>query len=57
MESVSNYMAEKGKVRGVAPLFSKLVVSSSGNDHTDGAERDDEDRADVLAIGKSISEV
>lgn len=46
------------KVEGEFPLvFSKLVVSSSGNDHTNGAERDDEDRADVLAIGKSISEV
>lgn len=46
------------KVEGAFPLvFSKLVVSSSGNDHTDSAERDDEDRADVLATRYTLGEI
>lgn len=57
MESVSNFISEKGKVRGVAPLFSKLVVHAPGNYYSQYAESYDEDRADVFAIGDPISEI
>lgn len=57
MESVSNYIAEKRKVRGVAPLFSKLVIHAPGNYYAQCAESYDEDRADVFAIGDPIGEI
>ena len=57
MESVSNFMAEKGKVRGVAPLFLEFAVHAPGDDDAECAESDDEYRTDDLSIGETIGEV